>query len=119
MKLRKSIWFALLLSILSFSLSLGNVYGYSIHSNNLSKGFILKKNGSDNQEKPISVFFEEENINENEDELTINNSLFIEHKQSFIFLFHITKVQLFITNNYQYFSRYSNPLFIVFRNLRL
>jgi len=119
MKLRKSIWFALLLSMIGLTLSIEKAYGFSIHSTSQSKGFIFKKNTSDNQEKPISVFFEEENISENEDESTLDNPILWESNQFFLSLFHVTKVQLFEIKSNHYFSRYTHPLFIVFRNLRL
>ena len=119
MKLRKSIWFVLLFSILSLSLSIENAYGFSIYSNTHSKEYTLKKNRSDNQEKPISVFFEEENVSENEDESTLEQSISWVNNQSFLFLYKLTKVQFSIPEEHVNFSRYSHPLFIIFRNLRL
>lgn len=43
MKLRKSIWFILFLSVIGTSLNIGKAYGFSLSSASTSKDVIIKK----------------------------------------------------------------------------
>lgn len=119
MKLRKSIWFIILLSVISMSLSMENAYGFSFDSPVVNKGQVLKKSTKEESNSPFSFFFEEENVNESEDDSLLDIPSFWVNNQTDLFKSIQKKVQFSIPRKFRYFQNYSQPLFIVFRNLRL
>ncbi len=119
MKLRKSIWFILFLSVISTSLNIGKAYGFSLSSSTKTSGFNIKKSNKEDNNSPFSFFFEEEDINESEDDSILEMTLFYVTNQSELFTSNPKKIQNLLPENFSHFRVSTQPIFIIFRNLRL
>jgi hypothetical protein len=105
--------------VIGNSLNLGKAYGFSVSSEGISKDAIIKKSSKENTNNNFSFFFEEEDINESEDDSILELPLLSVNNSSKLFTHNLDKVQKNSLGNFLYFQVYPQPLFIVFRNLRL
>ncbi|MEY2792211.1 MAG: hypothetical protein RJA76_203 [Bacteroidota bacterium] len=94
-------------------------YGFSLQKTKEIKGLEFKKSSNEDSKELFSFFFEEEDISETEDDSILETSIDWGYTSLFDFKFYIKKVQFSIYENFLYFQSYSQPLFIIFRNLRL
>jgi len=105
--------------VIGMSLNIEKAYGFSFGSRETSTGFILKKSTKDDSRGSFSFFFEEEDLNESEDDSSVDLPLLWANNSLFTFKLNLNKVLFSIPEKFLYFQQYSHPLFIVFRNLRL